>query len=216
MTGTCPPPPTSDPHHHSQESYSQECSIYAMMELIWHLCEVLFIEVLPAGCLVQQLLEWVRWHAGQEDELLSGLLTVPQPEDHREYWRAVYRLVLSGRMKEARDLLSHHSFSHTMPDVSTSYGTWYTSMLRLELPLPQMFSTIDELLRKVPVLYPTASLTRAELHRQWQEWRGECMRRRDGGDFMTVQELQLLCRVSGTTTFNFTDSFCWSYWLHFV
>lgn len=89
-----------------------------MIELVWHLCEVLFIEVLPAGCLVQQLLEWVCWHAGQEKELLHSVLTVAQPEEHPEYWRMVYRLVLSGKMQEARDLLSHHSFSHTMPDVS--------------------------------------------------------------------------------------------------
>jgi len=30
------------------------------------LCEVLFVEVLPAGCLIQQLLEWVRWHSGEQ------------------------------------------------------------------------------------------------------------------------------------------------------
>lgn len=110
--------PPADPHGHNQEYYSQECSLYAMIELVWHLCEVLFIEVLPAGCLVQQLLEWVCWHTGQEKELLHSVLTVAQPEEHPEYWRMVYRLVLSGRMQEARDLLYRHSFSHTMPDVS--------------------------------------------------------------------------------------------------
>ena len=103
---------------HNQERYSQESSLYKMMELVWHLCEVLFIEVLPAGCLVQQLLEWVCWHARQEEEVLRSVLMEPQPEEHPEYWRVVYRLVLSGRIQEARDLLSHHSFSHTMPDVS--------------------------------------------------------------------------------------------------
>ena len=170
-----------------------------MMELVWHLCEVLFIEVLPAGCLVQQLLEWVRWHAGQEDEILCSMLTAPQPENHQEYWRAVYRLVLSGRMKAARDLLSHHSFSHTMPEVSTCDPYiihTLVEMTSVKQPLPQMFSTVDELLRKVPMLHPTASLTRAELHRQWQEWKAECMRRRDGGEFMALPQLQLLCRVS--------------------
>ena len=35
-------------------------SYYAMLELVWHLCEILFIEVLPVGCLIQQLLEWVQ------------------------------------------------------------------------------------------------------------------------------------------------------------
>lgn len=33
---------------------------YVMLELAWHLCEVLFIELLPAGCLIQQLLEWIQ------------------------------------------------------------------------------------------------------------------------------------------------------------
>lgn len=40
------------------------------------------------------------------------------PEEHTEYWQAVYGLVLKGRLGEARDLLLHHTLSHTMPDVS--------------------------------------------------------------------------------------------------
>ena len=63
-------------------------------------------------------------------------------------------------------------------------------------PFSQMFSSIDELLRKAPMVRATVSLTRAELHCQWQEWKGECGRRRDGGDFMTLPQLHLLCRVS--------------------
>lgn len=69
------------------------------------------------------------------------------------------------------------------------------SALKLH-PSSQMFSSIDELLRKAPMVRATVSLTRAELHRQWQEWKGECGRRRDGGDFMTLPQLHLLCRVS--------------------
>ena len=45
-------------------SFTQQSHIYSMMELAWHLCEIIFIEVLPPGCLVQQLLEWVCWHSG--------------------------------------------------------------------------------------------------------------------------------------------------------
>lgn len=40
-------------------------SFYAMLELVWHLCEVLFVEVLPAGCLVQQLWEWIQRNASE-------------------------------------------------------------------------------------------------------------------------------------------------------
>lgn len=53
--------------------YSEEASLYAMMELAWHLCEVLYIEVLPAGCLIQQLLEWVRWHGSRHHTHLQSV-----------------------------------------------------------------------------------------------------------------------------------------------
>ena len=47
-----------------------------MLELTWHLCEVLFIEVLPTGCLVQQLLEWVRWHSGRSSHCVLYAVSV--------------------------------------------------------------------------------------------------------------------------------------------
>ncbi len=47
-----------------RDRLTQQSHLYAMTELAWHLCEVIFIEVLPPGCLVQQLLEWVCWHSG--------------------------------------------------------------------------------------------------------------------------------------------------------
>ena len=49
-----------------RDSLTQQSHLYSMMELAWHLCEVIFIEVLPPGCLVQQLLEWVCWHSGNK------------------------------------------------------------------------------------------------------------------------------------------------------
>ena len=46
------------------------------------------------------------------------------------------------------------------------------------------------------MLRSTVGHTRAELYRQWQEWRAECCRRRDAGGLVAVPQLQLLCRVS--------------------
>ena len=37
----------------------EQIELYSILEIAWHLCEVLFIETLPVGCLIQQLLEWV-------------------------------------------------------------------------------------------------------------------------------------------------------------
>ena len=55
---------------------------------------------------------------GTEDELMSSILTSPSPGDHDDYWHALYRLVLKGRLSEARDLLSHHPITHLMPQVT--------------------------------------------------------------------------------------------------
>ncbi len=38
---------------------NNQIELYTMLETAWHLCEILFIETLPLGCLIQQLLEWV-------------------------------------------------------------------------------------------------------------------------------------------------------------
>ena len=53
---------------------SDQSSLYSMLELAWHLCEILFVEVLPGGCLVHQLLEWVRWHNKYTDDIVQVCL----------------------------------------------------------------------------------------------------------------------------------------------
>ena len=77
------------------------------------------LQVLPAGCLVKQLVEWVTW-AGQErdKERLKEILGHTHPDSHHGYWRVVYRLVLTGRLSEARNLLAHHSAFSAREDVS--------------------------------------------------------------------------------------------------
>ena len=75
-------------------------------------------QVLPAGCLVQQLVEWVCW-AGREGERerLQDILDHTPPESHGDYWTMVYRLVLTGRLSEARNLLAQHSATGSMERV---------------------------------------------------------------------------------------------------
>lgn len=57
--------------HECVQGLGAECQdrdlvlLYAHLELAWHLCEVLFIEILHAGCLIQQLLEWVVYNASK-------------------------------------------------------------------------------------------------------------------------------------------------------
>jgi nuclear pore complex protein Nup85 len=159
----------------SSEVYRQQEKLFSTMALVWHLTEILFIEVLPAGCLVHQLAEWVCW-AGKEGEreCLQGILGHTPPDRHGDYWRMLYHLVLTGRLTEARNLLAHHSAAGSMERV---------------------FSSMDELLCKAPMVRSSSSLTRAEQQHSWQQWRRECCSRRDAGDFVALPQLQLLARV---------------------
>lgn len=54
---------------------------------------------------------------------------------------------------------------------------------------------MEEVLLSVPMLAPTAGLSRADLQRRWSDWRREVSRRRDMGDYMYLQQLDLLAMV---------------------
>lgn len=83
-----------------------QTSLFASMELIWHLCEIVFLEVLPVGCVMQPLLEWVRWHCGLVDRHVSQLMGQVDPSAHADFWNTMNLLVLQGRVDTARELLS--------------------------------------------------------------------------------------------------------------
>ncbi len=73
----------------------------------------------------------------------------------------------------------------------------YRELYRSKKSFPfQVFGNMDELLRKAPMVYSTASRSRSELHRHWQEWRSECIRWRDSADFIGIPWLQKIVMVS--------------------
>uniref|UniRef100_A0A8D0A5W2 Nuclear pore complex protein Nup85 n=1 Tax=Sander lucioperca TaxID=283035 RepID=A0A8D0A5W2_SANLU len=61
-------------------------SILLAIELIWNLCEVLFIDAAPAGPLLLHLLDWVRLHKGDVDEKAREVLQSESPAEHHDYW----------------------------------------------------------------------------------------------------------------------------------
>uniref|UniRef100_A0A9L0S663 Nuclear pore complex protein Nup85 n=1 Tax=Equus caballus TaxID=9796 RepID=A0A9L0S663_HORSE len=91
--------------------FSSQVSILSAMELIWNLCEILFIEVAPAGPLLLHLLDWVRLHVCEVDNLLADVLGSENPRKHESFWKLVTILVLQGRLDEARQMLSKEADS---------------------------------------------------------------------------------------------------------
>uniref|UniRef100_A0A8D2LE44 Nuclear pore complex protein Nup85 n=1 Tax=Varanus komodoensis TaxID=61221 RepID=A0A8D2LE44_VARKO len=66
--------------------HSTQVSILSAMELIWNLCEIMFIEAAPAGSLLCLLLDWVRLHVCDVDNMVCELLRSENPAKHENFW----------------------------------------------------------------------------------------------------------------------------------
>ncbi|XP_074870248.1 nuclear pore complex protein Nup85 isoform X2 [Carettochelys insculpta] len=78
---------TRDPELRSQQS-TQVC-ILSAVELIWNLCEILFVEVAPAGHLLLYLLDWVRLHICGVDSMVREVLSSDNPSKHKDFWNTI-------------------------------------------------------------------------------------------------------------------------------
>ena len=100
--------------------------IYYKTELVWHLCEILYLER-PTGVL-PHLLEWIRIHFPMAGELAREVLKSPNPYLHGDYWSAIYGLLFQLQIEQALKLLGTH------PDF-----------------LNDSFQSARELLKKIPI-----------------------------------------------------------------
>ncbi|OXB76973.1 UNVERIFIED_CONTAM: hypothetical protein H355_014795 [Colinus virginianus] len=162
-----------DPALHSQ--YSIQVSILSAMELIWNLCEILFVEAAPAGPLLLCLLDWVQLHICDVDNMVREVLSSENPSKHKLFWNVVDIFVLQGRMDEARHLLSKEASANP------------TSV--------NMCKVLDDLMKKMPVpsLGNTQTLTEMEL--KWQHWREECQRYLQDGTFASSPHMESICKI---------------------
>ncbi|XP_005998300.1 nuclear pore complex protein Nup85 isoform X2 [Latimeria chalumnae] len=149
-----------------ETQYGSQVSVLSAMELIWNLCEVLFIEDAPAGSLLLHLLDWVRLHICEVNNMAQRVLSHDNPTEHREYWDTVTSYVLQGCVDEARQLLAKQA--------NAAPALW------------SMCKSLDE-------PGSTQSLTNFEL--KWQHWHEECERYLLDGTFSSNPNLELLCRI---------------------
>ncbi|XP_058417583.1 nuclear pore complex protein Nup85 isoform X2 [Diceros bicornis minor] len=181
----------------SGRQFSTQVSILSAMELIWNLCEILFIEVAPAGPLLLHLLDWVRLHVCEVDSLLADVLGSENPSKHESFWNLVTILVLQGRLDEARQMLSKEA------DASpTSAG---------------MCRILGDLMRTMPVLSPGSTQTLTELELKWQHWHEECERHLQDGTFASSPHLESLCKIMlGDEAALLEQKELLSNWYHFL
>ncbi|XP_023600522.1 nuclear pore complex protein Nup85 isoform X2 [Myotis lucifugus] len=181
----------------SSRQFSSQVSILSAMELIWNLCEILFIEVAPAGPLLLLLLDWVRLHVCEVDSMLADVLGSENPSKHESFWKLVTILVLQGRLDEARQMLSKEA------DASpTSAG---------------MCRVLGDLMRTMPVLSPGNTQTLTELELKWQHWHEECERHLQDGTFVSSPHLESLCKIMlGDEAALLEQKELLSNWYHFL
>ncbi|XP_062507597.1 nuclear pore complex protein Nup85-like [Corticium candelabrum] len=155
-------------------NYQEQCQLFEMTELMWHLSEILFIECAPASSVLPCLLEWVRWHNPRVTELAYEITNHPAPGRHPEYWDVIKLLILHGKPQEARNLLMQHP--------ARRHG------------IHDGFSILDELLRKMP-LQSYGNHSVSEFTLQWQHWREECLLRLHDGTFNTNTNLEHIAKL---------------------
>ncbi|CAB1342398.1 unnamed protein product [Coregonus sp. 'balchen'] len=156
--------------------YGNQVSILLAVELIWNLCEVLFIDAAPAGSLLLHLLDWVRLHKADVDEKAGEVLASESPAEHQAYWDVVISYVLQGRMDEARQVL--------------------VKQAALQPAARAMFKLLDNLLKKMPIFNPGETQTLTEFDVKWRHWREEVDRCLQDQSFASNPHLEVICKSS--------------------
>ncbi|CAH1795134.1 unnamed protein product [Owenia fusiformis] len=155
-----------------KQKYEAQLQLFDLTELVWSLCEILFVDTLPGGVIVIKLLDWLRWHFTDGERQAQDAMKEDVPEENENYWQSVWSFVLQGRIDDARKMLSVHR----------SYDT-------------PAFQSIDELLRKMPIFTSFTGQSLAEFDMKWRHWRDECRRRLEENEYATNKNLNTICRI---------------------
>lgn len=92
-------------------------TIFYSIECLWHLCEIMFVETIPGGMVLQQLLEWVRFHFPRHERAAARLLAgeLQGIETQPDYWDTVIGALMQGRVDITRALLKLHIAADSTP-----------------------------------------------------------------------------------------------------
>lgn len=157
------------------KQYGNQVSILLAIELIWNLCEVLFIDSAPAGSLLLHLLDWVRLHKADVDEKARDVLQSESPAEHRDYWDVVVGYVLQGSVDKARPML--------------------VKQANLQPAARSMYKLMDGLLSKMPFFNPAGMQTMTEFEVKWRHWHEEVERCLQDNSFASNKHLEVICKI---------------------
>lgn len=142
------------------------------MEIVWNLCEILFIDYHQrSGFLLNQLLVWIKWHFTQINQLANSVMESDMPSLDPNYWNVIMSYLLRGETENAKLLLELHSNANDR----------------------QEFVVLRNLIQKMPIISNNYLLH--EFYLRWQSWREECEQSLTDGVFELNPKLQLIARL---------------------
>ncbi|XP_049950357.1 nuclear pore complex protein Nup85 isoform X1 [Schistocerca serialis cubense] len=151
-------------------------TIFYNIEFLWHLSEILFIDIIPGDAVLPHLLEWVRFHYFHYERQAAAMITTSgrssPAETQAKYWETLTGLVLQGRTDAARAVLKLHSAANG-----------------------DAICAADALFQTMPVYSAYGGLSVTEFNMTWKFWQNELKSKIESGIFASKPELELLMQV---------------------
>ncbi|XP_078043668.1 nuclear pore complex protein Nup75 [Augochlora pura] len=158
-----------------KESIENFLTIFYQIECVWHLTEILYIDITPGDVVLPQLLEWIRFHFPSTDRMASKILSqksIGADLKHANYWETVIRCALHGKLDSVRALLALHS--------------------KADLPA---FDIADTILKTMPVYNVYGGYSVNEFKMRWKHWQLDLESHLTCKDFIVDQDLEMIMKL---------------------
>lgn len=171
--------------------YENYITIFYNIECVWHICEILLIDPAPSNIIVQQLLEWIRFHFPAPQRIAAALFQYGREANKNpDYWSAVKQLILQGQISIVRPLLHLHSSSDSIT-----------------------FQTADQILKEMPIFTPYSGLSLQTFKSKFQNWVTETDYKINAGVLDSQPDLEDVIKLAtgnlATWRKQAKDSSCW-------
>ncbi|KAF6209845.1 hypothetical protein GE061_015597 [Apolygus lucorum] len=158
--------------------YENWVGVLDNIDHIWHVCELLHLDVIPGDIVLSKLLEWTRLHSSDYDLMVSEVITHSHTRGadirYPNYWDMVIGSLIEGRFEACRALLRLHSEAE-------SNALCEAEMLLRTIPLYSVYSGIS-----VP-----------EFTARWRGWKSTVRAKIDSGLFTSRPQLLKVMTLIG-------------------
>ncbi|XP_014230395.1 nuclear pore complex protein Nup85 [Trichogramma pretiosum] len=165
--------------------YENLQTIFYNLECVWHLTEILYVDVIQGDVVLPQLLEWVRFHFPSREIMAMKILArkkIGADLENVDYWESVFGCALHGKLDIVRALLTLHSKA----DHSA-------------------FLAAENSLRNMPVFNVYGGYSIKEFTIRWKQWQMSLSQSIDSKAFSIDPMLESLMKlVVGTELWEFS------------